>query len=222
MNSLAPVHIAICDAHTLFRQSISLLLQSFGNIQIVANAGNGLDLIDQIQHSVNLPDVCILDVNMPQLNGYDTMKRMNHQWPSIKVLILTVYESEQSILKFLTGGANGYILKGCDSKDFQHAIEVINNGEYYYPDGILRKLTLASNDDSLKSQLVVNNSEYIFLSYCCTELAYKEIADQMNLSVRTIENYRDSLFKKLNVRTRIGLVIYAMNSGILPPAKQTG
>src|SRR5690606_35484901 len=188
-----PVSVALADDHLLMRKGLCLLINEHHDLQVIADAGDGKALLDMLEvGSNNLPDVCILDVKMPVLNGYDTLAEIKKRWPLMKVLILSMYDNELSILKLLRSGADGYCVKGEDPTEFCNAIIHVYNGGIYYPSGLLQQLSLNMSKDDVPHRLLqVTAREYTFLSYCSTELTYKEIAARMNVSVRTAEGYRD-------------------------------
>jgi len=208
-----PITIAIADDHALVRKGLTLLITSQLNLKIVAEADNGKSLIAQIASLNQPPDICITDVRMPVLNGFETLKELKNKWPAIKVLILTSFNSEVSILKFLRNGADGYIMKHNSPGELYNAISQVHAGGMYFPPDLLKTIPAAGASLGLYPSSI-STKEYIFLSYCSTELTYKEIAGKMNQSLRTIEGYRDTLLKKLNLKSRIGLAVYAIETGI--------
>jgi two-component system invasion response regulator UvrY len=193
--------VALVDDHVLLRSGLAGLIRSFGIYDVLFEACGGLDLIRQLQHS-RRPDVVLLDINMPEMDGYETAGWLKHHYPDIRVLALSMYDTESSIVRMLKNGAKGYILKDTDPAELKLAIEsVIDKG--FYAGHHSRPI------------LVLNQRELEFMRLVCTEWTYKEIADRMYLSPRTIDGYRDALFEKLNVRTRVGLAMFAVRSGIV-------
>jgi len=208
------IKVAIADDHTLLRKGLIDLINSFGTFSVITEAGNGLQLIQELQQSQILPDICILDINMPELDGFGTLVKIRANWPDIKVLALSMYNNEFTIIRMLKAGANGYLLKNCDPAEFQKALLAIHE-RGFYDEGAIEKNIL---NKSLRDELVsITPKELEFLQLCCSELAYKEIADKMHISPRTVEDYRDNLFRKLKVNTRTGLVLYAVKAGLIPP-----
>lgn len=204
--------IAIADDHTLLRRGLADLIDSFGPFKVLIEANNGQELIDKLQSTDQLPHICILDINMPELDGFGALLQIKKKWSSLKVLALSMYNNEYTIIRMLRGGANGYLLKNCDPNEFKNALLVINDRGFYeaglYEKGIFNK--------SLHERAVtITAKELEFLKHCCSELAYKEIAVKMQVSPRTVEDYRDNLFKKLKLNTRTGLVMYALSCGLV-------
>lgn len=210
--------IALVDDHALLRKGLAQLVQSLG-YTISCEADNGKALIDQLKLS-NLPDIVLMDINMPEMDGFETTQWLKQNYPEVKVLALSMYDNENSIIKMLKCGAKGYILKDCEPVELKAAIDAVGEKGYYYSDLVSGKLIHAINkiDDEGSEINITNNlneRETDFLKYACTEMTYKEIADKMFVSPRTIDGYRDALFEKLHLKTRVGLVMYAIKNGIV-------
>ncbi len=209
------IRIAVVDDHTLFRQGISSLLLENEEIKIVFDAANGAVMKEKIgKHP--LPDVILMDITMPLVNGYEATRWLKQNYPLVKVLALSMFEDDEPIIKMLKCGAGGYILKESNASDLMYAIKTIARHDYFLNDLVSGKL-LRSIQDEVKlpdpiADLTAN--EIRFLELCCSELTYKEIAGKMCLSPHTIDNYRDALFQKLDLRSRTGLVIFALKNGI--------
>lgn len=211
-------NVVLTDDHRLLRNGLASLLQSLGHT-VLFEADNGKDFIAKLNEQV-LPEIVLLDINMPEMDGYETAQWIKTNHPDIKVLALSMYDNETSIIRMLKCGAKGYILKDSEPAELKAAIDAIMNKGFYYSDLVSGKLMHAINkmdDDNgdLKNLVPLNDRETDFLKYSCTELTYKEIAEKMFVSPRTIDGYRDSLFEKLHVKTRVGLVMYAIKNGIV-------
>ena len=210
--------IVLVDDHSLLRMGLASMVESQGNT-VLFEADNGKEFLDKLDKH-NLPDLVLLDINMPEMDGYETAQWIKTNHPEINILALSMYDNETSIIRMLKCGAKGYILKDSEPAELKAAIEAIMNKGFYYSDLVSGKLMHAINkmdDESgdLKSLLPLNDRETDFLKYTCTELTYKEIADKMFVSPRTIDGYRDALFEKLQVKTRVGLVMYAIKNRIV-------
>lgn len=210
--------IALTDDHTLLRNGLAQLVQSLGHT-VLFEADNGIDFQQKLDKK-NLPELVLMDINMPQLDGYQTTQWLKENHPEIKVLALSMYDNENSIIKMLKSGAKGYILKDSEPAELKTAIESILSKGYYYSDLVSGKLIHAINKiedegSDVNTLTNLNERETDFLKYACTEMTYKEIADKMFVSPRTIDGYRDGLFEKLQVKTRVGLVMYAIKNGIV-------
>jgi DNA-binding NarL/FixJ family response regulator len=207
--------IAIVDDHTLFRQGISSILSENEDIRIVFDAANGTIMKEKIA-THPLPDVILMDITMPQVNGYDATRWLKQNYPSVKVLALSMFEEDEPIIKMLKCGAGGYILKESTAADLEFAVKTIAEHDYFLNNQVTGKL-IRSLQEEVKNPNAVNNltaNEVRFLELCCSELTYKEIAFKMCLSVHTIDNYRDALFDKLDLKSRTGLVLFALKNNI--------
>ncbi|MGF7039369.1 response regulator transcription factor [Mucilaginibacter lappiensis] len=209
------IRIAVVDDHTLFRQGISSLLSENEEIKIVFDAANGAVMKEKITKHP-LPHVVLMDITMPLVNGYEATRWLKQNYPSVKVLALSMFEDDEPIIKMLKCGAGGYILKESNASDLMYAIKTIARHDYFLNELVSGKL-LRSIQDEVKTpdpvaELTAN--EIRFLELCCSELTYKDIAGKMCLSPHTIDNYRDSLFQKLDLKSRTGLVIFALKNNI--------
>ena len=219
MQTTEPIKVALADDHILLRNGLASLINGFEGYTVLFEANNGQHLIDTIQKD-NPPDLVLLDINMPVKDGFETAAWLKQHYPLMKVLALSMYDNEPSIIKMMRNGAKGYLLKDTEPKEFKQALDDVMQKGFYYSEMVTGKLIHAVNnmDDSQQPQSSfnkLNDRETEFLKLACTEMTYKEIADKMNLSPRTIDGYRDALFEKLNIKTRVGLVMYAIKNGIV-------
>lgn len=211
--------VALVDDHVLLRNGLARLIGSFDQYDVLFEARSGKDLIRQLP-SVRIPDLVLLDINMPEMDGYETSCWLRRHYPEIKILALSMYDTDNSIVRMLKNGVKGYILKDSEPAELKIALESVIQKGFYYSEMITGKLihTINALDEPeylVRHLLRLNERELEFMKLVCTEWTYKEIADQMYLSPRTIDGYRDALFEKLNVRTRVGLVMYAIRNGIV-------
>jgi two-component system, NarL family, invasion response regulator UvrY len=218
MNHFKPA-VVLVDDHVLLRNGLANLIRSFGEYAVLFEARDGTDLIRQLKPCY-LPELVLLDINMPEMDGYDTALWLKRNFPEIKILALSMYDTNNSIIRMLKNGAKGYILKDISPAELKIALHSVIHKGFYYSEMVTGKLihTINSLDEPEQAMhhfLGLNDRETTFLKLVCTELTYKEIADQMCLSPRTIDGYRDSLFEKLKVKTRVGLVLYAIRNGIV-------
>jgi len=210
--------VALVDDHKLFRKGVAELINNFSGFQVIWEANNGLEFIQQLKTS-NAPDIVLLDINMPEMDGYETAIWIKQERPQIKVLALSMYDDEDAIIKMLRYGARGYILKDAEPQELKTALHELVKKGYYYSELVTGTLLHSihkeaedinkHNPDAVK----LNDRETEFLKLACSELTYKEIADKMCLAPRTIDGYREALFEKLHVKNRIGLVLYALKGG---------
>ena len=211
-------NLVLTDDHSLLRNGLAELVKSLGHT-VLFEADNGKNFIAKLDSKL-LPDVVLMDINMPEMDGFETASWIKNNHPEIKVLALSMYDNETSIIRMLKCGAKGYILKDSEPAELKSAIAAVMDKGFYYSDLVSGKLMHAINklddeSDGLKSLVPLNERETDFLKYTCSELTYKEIADKMFVSPRTIDGYRDALFEKLQLKTRVGLVMYAIKNGIV-------
>lgn len=204
--------VAIIEDHTLLSEAIAGVVETFEQFEVAFLCKNGADLIEKLKSNA-LPEIILMDVNMPIMNGIETTKWLSENHPDIYVLALTVEEDESTILKMIRAGAKGYLLKDVDKKTLEFALlKTIETG--FYHSNIVVDVLVNSVTGKNSNTEVLKDTEIEFLKLLCTEMTYKEIANKMNLSPKTIDGYRDNLFVKLNVKNRIGLVIYAIKNKI--------
>ncbi|MET3732335.1 response regulator transcription factor [Moheibacter stercoris] len=205
--------VALVDDHTLLSQAIGNLVDGFEEFQTEGIFKNGQDLLTALKGEKINPEIILMDVNMPVLNGIETTKTLTTDYPTIKVLALSVEEEETTIIQMLKAGARGYLSKDIQKDVLWHALKTtLDTGFYHSPNvtqALLGNMTKKNNElDELKER------EIEFIQLACTDMTYKEIADKMFLSPKTIDNYRDAVFAKLNIKNRVGLVLFAIKSGI--------
>lgn len=209
------IHIALADDHTILRKGVAEILSKFEDMTVSIEAGNGKELIEKLSAAATLPDICIVDINMPEMNGYETASEIRKHWPEVKILALSMYDTELNIIKMLRNGANGYVLKDSDPEDLRVAITRVCRDGFYHSELVTGRMLNILHDPDGKLNVELNDREIKFLQLSCTELTYKEIAEQMCLSPRTIDGYREDLFKKLNITSRTGLAMYAIKAGLV-------
>jgi DNA-binding NarL/FixJ family response regulator len=209
--------VALVDDHSLLRKGLGQLIESLG-YSLCSEADNGKEFIDTLDTN-NPPDVVLLDINMPEMDGYQTTQWLRQNHPLINVIALSMYDNETSIIRMIRYGAKGYILKDSEPAELKAAIDAVLTKGFYYSDLVSGKLLHAINnmdeEGDLKNLAQLNNRELDFLKHTCSELTYKEIAEKMFVSPRTVDGYRDALFEKLGLKTRVGLVMYAIRHGIV-------
>ena len=212
-------NIAIVDDHTMFRKGICALIELFPNYKIAFDASNGLDFIRQLKAD-DLPDIVLLDIAMPEMDGYETAKWTSLNHPSINILALSTMDAESAIIRMIIAGAKGYLLKDAEPVELKQAFDQVLTDGYYYNDTVSRKVLRSVNDmhhskTGTSNFPKISDREHKFLKFVCTEKTYSEIAQEMFVSDRTIDGYRDALFRKLDISTRVGLAMYAVKNGIV-------
>jgi two-component system invasion response regulator UvrY len=210
------VQVAIADDHTLLRKALGKLINSFDNYMVLFEADNGKEIKNQIaQHIV--PDLVLLDVNMPEMDGFETAGWLNKNYPKIKILALSMFSDEKTIIKMLRMGAKGYILKNIDPDELKNALDSVMKKNFYLSEYISGKIIsgLHKDVDRIEDPEPLTPREKDFLRLICSEITYKDIAAKMYVSPRTVDEYRNSLFEKLKVKSRVGLVMYAIRNGLV-------
>ena len=211
--------IALIDDHILLRKGLASLLEDL-DYHIVFQANNGKELQHQLQKNA-APDIVLMDINMPEMDGYDATLWLRQHYPEVKVIALSMYDDEKAIIRMLKNGARGYLLKDSDPAELNAAINAVMQKGFYHSELVTGKLIHsihkmeASSNNKTVSVLGLTEKEREFLKLVCTEMTYREIAEQMGLSHRTIDGYRDILFDKLDIKSRVGLAIFAIKSGIV-------
>lgn len=211
--------VAITDDHTLLRNGLASLVNSFSNFSVMLEAANGKEL-QKVLDPQNLPDVMLLDINMPEMDGYDTANWLRNTYPQIRILALSMMDTEPAIIRMIKNGARGYVLKDAEPAELNEALNAVLTKGYYYNDLVTGKLIfsinrLGNDENEIKSLMNLSEKEVQFLKLVCTDLTYKEIADRMNVGVRTIDGYRDVLFERLKVKSRVGLVLFAIKNDMI-------
>ena len=209
------IRVAYADDHKVVRKGIISFINRLGGIQVDIEADNGRDLIKQIEAAKEIPDICMLDINMPEMNGFDTIIELKKKWPDIKVLVLTVFDVEIYIIRMIMYGANGYLLKSCDPDEIKNAIVSIYNHGMYYSDVVTRHFFNSVKNKEIKIPNLTGR-EIQVLNLCCGDLSYAQIAEKIGTTTRSVEGYRDSLFKKLNTNSRVSLAMFAVQFGLVP------
>lgn len=207
--------IAIVDDHLLFAQSLEALVSSFKDYEVIFHATNGKNFIEALKKSQVKPDVVLLDINMPVMNGLETMTWIKNTYPEMKTIALSMDDSEETIIKMLRLGAKGYLLKDIHPDIFKKAISDVIEKGFYYSDRITNTLLDTLDRKEKDQEIKLKDREIEFLKLACTEKTYKEIAGVMFLSPKTIDGYRENLFDKLDVKSRIGLVLYAIKHKVI-------
>ncbi len=208
--------LALCDDHQLFRKGLRQLIEDFNlSTSIMWEAENGEDALHYIRLGLT-PDLLILDAQMPIMNGAETASILKNEFPHIKILVLSMMEDEAGILYLLRQGVRGFISKDIRPHELEEGLEIIHKGGYYFSDAATAQMlnSIQVGHDQKYDELL-NEKERQFLELSCSELTYKEIAEKMNLSAKTVDGYRTALFDKMGVKSRIGMVIYALKKGLV-------
>ncbi len=216
--STPPIKVALADDHILLRNALAQLIDGFGNCKTIHQSGTGKEFIDNIK-SGHLPDVVLLDLNMPEMDGFETAVWLQKNAPQVRILMLTMYDSELSLIRLLKAGVNGFLKKDIHPSELKFAIQSVVVSGYYYSNhstGRLMNLFRNNPDGSMGLQkAILSEQEILFLKFACSDLTYKEIAQKMGLNPRSVDTLRDQLFVKLDVKSRVGLAMVAIKQGVV-------
>jgi two-component system invasion response regulator UvrY len=221
---MSEIKIAVVDDHKLFRDGVISALKKYKSFTPVLEADNGRDFIDKLTNcnKDNFPDVVLLDIQMPVMDGIATVDWLKQNLPALKIVMLSMHNDETMVTSLFKRGIHAYLTKNSDSKNISDAILAVTENDFFYSPFMAEKLHQSlingtwnankkeGSDKALWNSL--SDREKIFISLACSELTYAEIAKKMELSPKTIDGYRDSLFEKLHVKTRVGLVMAAIKN----------
>lgn len=204
--------ILIVDDHILFAQSLQGLVNSFEDFKVIGVLKNGQEVVDYFEANKPTPDIILLDIRMPVMDGVETMEWLRENHPDQKVLALTMEHEEEIIIKMIRMRCRGYLLKDIDPEEFLFALECVANSGYYMNEETNSALHCTPEKNKFQN---LTPREIVFINHACSELTYKEVAEKMNVSPKTIDGYRESLFSKLELKSRVGLVLFAVKNHLV-------
>jgi two-component system, NarL family, invasion response regulator UvrY len=223
-NETSAISIAIVDDHALFRQGLIALIERYNEdhrYKILFEAENGLDMSKKIKPD-HKPDIVLMDISMPQMDGFDSVIWLNNNYPEINVIAMTMLEDTESVLRMMKLGVKAYLSKAMHVGEVQNALECVRQNKIFFSDFVSSKLlerhkTVEDNYRVAGKRQInkLTENEKIFLELACSELSYFEIAKKMNLSPKTIDGYRHALFDRFDVSSRVGLVLHAVKYGLV-------
>ena len=209
----------LVDDHVMIRKALAEQIDSMAYARVIAQFSNGKELISALEEGLE-PDLIILDLNMKEMNGIETSRWLKQNRPDCKVLILTMFETEFTLVQILKAGARGIIHKSARSTELKTAIENIVNDGFYYSNYTSSKLVglIKDKTEGLRSleRVMLDDREIEFLKLVCSDKTYKEVAQELRLNPRAVDSLRDQLFVKLDVKSRVGLAMIALKHGIVP------
>ncbi|RYG53020.1 MAG: response regulator transcription factor [Chitinophagaceae bacterium] len=210
------IQVAVADDHSLLRQALAKLINSFENFTVLFEANNGNEIKSKLGKHI-IPDIVLLDVNMPDMDGYETAQWLHTNYPQVKVLALSMFSDENIIIRMLKLGAKGYILKNAEPEELKEALNSVLEKDFYLSEFISGKIVSGLNKDLDRpdDRVTLSEKEKELLRWICSEMTYKDIAGKMFVSPRTLDDYRNNLFEKLKVKTRVGLVLYAIRNRLV-------
>ena len=214
------IKVAIADDHTLFRTGVRTSLSSRKDIQMVAEAENGMQLLNLLKHIK--PDVVLLDIQMPIMDGLTTLPEIKKLYPDIKVIMLSMHNDHSMITRMMEIGDNSYLTKESDSETIYQAIRTCFEEDFFFNDltnkALLNGLRNKRAPEPEVAEVNLSEKEVTILKLMCEEKSTKEIADMVDLSPRTVEAIRDKLKSKTGAKSMAGLVMYAVKAGIVEQA----
>jgi DNA-binding NarL/FixJ family response regulator len=212
------INVAIADDHKIFRKGVILSMKAYHNIRFILEAENGEELIKGIEKEQ--PDIVLMDLKMPVKDGIETTKYLNKNFPAIRILILTMFEDERFVGHLMDSGANGYLLKSTEPAEIKQGImDVMRTG--FYLNNFVNRVLIKKNysrqkfNPNLNSEIIVSEREKEVLSLVCMEYTANEIAQQMEISPRTVEAIKDRLMERFGVKNSVGLVFFAMKNSLI-------
>jgi len=212
------IKVSLVDDHVLLREALVNLINTFDEFKVISSLNSGYELVNSLSDSVR-PDVILLDLNMPGMDGFETAKWLFKVHPEINILILTMYDSEIALIRLLQAGVKGFLKKDTHPNELRVALKAVSAGGYYYSQDTTGKLANLFQRDvenqHFVDKAILSEKEIEFLRLASTDKTYKEIASELKISPRAIDGYRDTLFEKLDVKSRVGLAIYAVKNGIV-------
>jgi two-component system, NarL family, invasion response regulator UvrY len=224
-----PIKLAIVDDHNLFRKGLIKLINladTENKYRVIFEATNGYDLKEKLNRS-NLPHIILMDIDMPDMDGYEAVKWLKETFPEISILVISMFDAEEPIIRMLRLGINGYLSKNIEVDDMHCALEAIGTKGFYYPEfvsgAMARAIQQSGPDGQIGSEAGnagkgandLSDNEKKFLKLACTELTYMQIAEKMDLSPKTIDGYRETLFNRFKVKSRVSLAMYAVRNGLV-------
>ncbi|MDB5150043.1 MAG: response regulator [Mucilaginibacter sp.] len=215
---MKPIKIAIADDYTIYRDGLKIGLSQDENLEVMLEAADGEDLIKGIE--INMPNVIIMDLKMPVMDGMEATKFIKKKYPDIKILVVTMYDDEKFVIHLMEIGANGYLLKNAEAEEIRKAIYSVHETGYYFnnivSNALLKKLVMKGNiKPSFKEGVELTEREQDVLKLICAEKTANEMGKQLFLSPRSVEGIRQRLIDKVGVRNTAGLVMFAVKNGII-------
>lgn len=209
-----PTKIAIVDDHNLFLNGLAEMVREFEGYEVISTATNGRQFISQVQQ--NEPHIAIVDIQMAQMDGEEVTKWLHKNLPHVKVMALTMYDDEVHVLRMIRAGANAYMLKNASPTELKQALDGLTDDGVFHTELVRNTIhkSLRGPDPDGRS-LHLTNKELEFLKLCCSDLTYKEIANQMDIAERTADSYREHLFEKLQVKSRVGMVLFVVKHNLV-------
>lgn len=214
---MADVEILLVDDHEIVRDGIQSLLENEIGFNIIAEAQNGIQAIEHCKTSK--PDLVVMDINMPKMNGIEATRNIRNEFPEIKILALTMMDEDQHIRQMIEAGASGYILKSSSKIELVDAITTVLKGNHYFSDeatkSVMMDLIKNSPRQTSENPNALTDREREVLTLIAKEFTNQEIADELHISIRTVDSHRRNLLQKTGAKNTAGLVTYAIKHNIV-------
>ncbi len=213
------ITIAVADDHILFRKGLVALLEDFGFVDKIYEASNGLEMLEVLEYAVPMPEIVLLDLRMPVMDGVETTEKIKDKYPDIKIVILTMQDDEGLIMHMIEKGVSGYLLKNAEPDELEKALLTLMIKDFYFnqklSEIVMKGLfTKGRKPKGMYFDSLFSEREIEVLQLICEEYTSAEIADKLNVSRRTVESHRNNLIEKSGAKNAAGLVIYAIRNGL--------
>lgn len=212
--------VVIVDDHKLIAKAIESIVNDFKDFEVLFEVSNGTELVRKFKGGSPLPKIVLLDISMPEMDGFETAKWLTEHYPDILVMALSMQDDEQSLFKMIHNGAKGFMHKNIHPAELEIALKTLVREHIYFPGWATQKMYSNFNSPhpvNPSNPFDLSQREEEFLTYVCQDITYKEIADKMCCSPRTVDGYRDSLFTKLSLNSRVGLALFAVKYKYFDP-----
>jgi DNA-binding NarL/FixJ family response regulator len=210
-----PINLAIADDHEIFREGLCMFISKIPDFDLLGEARNGVEILTLLRRKPI--DVVLMDIKMPEMSGIEATKIIHKDYPDTKVIALSMYDDEQSILNMYNAGASGYLLKNTNKLQFESAVRTVyGGGSYFSNEAAMKLIQNISKGKNTSATESFNDREIEIIKMLCEQKSSKEIADKICLSIRTVEGYRMKIMKKINAKNHSGIVLYAVKAGLIP------
>jgi DNA-binding NarL/FixJ family response regulator len=209
--------VVVIDNHVLITQAIESLVNTFSNFKVLYTCCDEKDLLNKLYDSKNIPDIILLNVDISNIDVFGLIKSIKEKYPNIRIVALSLEENENTISKMLQVDVCCYLLKDAGKSVLEIALKNVVAKGYYYTEKVYAVFRNLLNNKSIIATSELKERELEFMKHVCTEMTYKEISEKMFLSPKTVDGYRSTLFQKLNIKNRTGLVLYAIKNKIFHP-----
>lgn len=213
------IPIGLVDDHMIIRTGLKSLIESTEKYKVILQSSDGIDLFDQLEKMDKKPEMLVIDISMPKMDGFAIIERITKEYPYIKTLVFSLFSAEDAMLNAINRGACGYLPKSADPEELITALNsIVKTGFYFTNHSKQQQKASTESIKKLKAfhgKQVLTEKEIQFIRLAATNMTYKEIAVLMKVQPKTVENYRDSLFQKLGINNRAALTLYGIQNGIV-------